>query len=278
MENLIYITEKWKLWRFPRRMDQWCRMLVLILLWFDTNNFETEDLPRCQNSMLNNSSPLLHWRHNGCDCVPNHQPYDCLLNRLFRRRSKKISKLRVTGLCEGNSPGTGNSPHKWPVTPKMFPFYDVIMPRTNWMPFHGRHFEMHFGEWKFMYYDLIQIVPTFVPKGPFDNNSILVQVIAWRRTSDKPLSECWPSSMTHLYAALGGDVLMHCVPVTPHDVTELCHHWFRPHSLWRRCSGVWLKICIIQIVKPFWPGSIVLNRRQCDYLFNSLFSLIVTVH
>ena len=32
-----------------------------------------------------------------------------------RHRSKKISKLRVTGLCEGNSP------HKWPVTRKMFP-------------------------------------------------------------------------------------------------------------------------------------------------------------
>ena len=37
----------------------------------------------------------------------NHQPHDCLLNRLFRRRSKKISKLRVTGLFAGNSPGTG---------------------------------------------------------------------------------------------------------------------------------------------------------------------------
>ena len=29
------------------------------------------------------------------------------LNRLFRRRSKKASKLRVTGLCVGNSPVTG---------------------------------------------------------------------------------------------------------------------------------------------------------------------------
>ena len=45
----------------------------------------------------------------------------------FRRRSKKTSKLRVTGLCEGNSPGTGEFPHKWPVTQKMFPFDDVIM-------------------------------------------------------------------------------------------------------------------------------------------------------
>ena len=49
----------------------------------------------------------LQWRHNGRDGVSNHQPHDCLLNRLFRRRSKKTSKLRVTGLCAGNSPGTG---------------------------------------------------------------------------------------------------------------------------------------------------------------------------
>ena len=52
----------------------------------------------------------LQWRHNGRDSVSNHQPHDCLLNRLFRRRSKKTSKLRVTGLCAGNSPGTGEFP------------------------------------------------------------------------------------------------------------------------------------------------------------------------
>ena len=52
----------------------------------------------------------LHWRHNDHDGVSNHQPHGCLLNRLFRRRSKKTSKLRVTGLCAGNSPGTGEFP------------------------------------------------------------------------------------------------------------------------------------------------------------------------
>ena len=46
----------------------------------------------------------LQLHHNGHDGVSNHQPYDCLLKRLFRRRSKKTSKLRVTGLCGGNSP------------------------------------------------------------------------------------------------------------------------------------------------------------------------------
>ena len=63
----------------------------------------------------------LQWRHNEHDGVSNHQPHDCLLNRLYRRRSKKTSKLRVTGLC------AGNSLHKGPVTRKMFPFDDVIM-------------------------------------------------------------------------------------------------------------------------------------------------------
>ena len=52
----------------------------------------------------------LHWRHNGHDWVSNHQPYDCSLNRLFRRRSKKTSKLRATGLSVGNSTGTGEFP------------------------------------------------------------------------------------------------------------------------------------------------------------------------
>ena len=52
----------------------------------------------------------LRWRHNGHDSVLNHQPQDCLLNRLCRRRSKKTSKLRVTALCAGNSPGTGEFP------------------------------------------------------------------------------------------------------------------------------------------------------------------------
>ena len=49
----------------------------------------------------------LQWRHNERDGVSNHQPCDCLHNRLFRRRSKKTSKLRVTGICMGNSPVTG---------------------------------------------------------------------------------------------------------------------------------------------------------------------------
>ena len=52
----------------------------------------------------------LLWRHNEHDSVSNHQHYDCLLNRLFRRRPKETSKARVTGLCAENSPETGEFP------------------------------------------------------------------------------------------------------------------------------------------------------------------------
>ena len=52
----------------------------------------------------------LRWRHNGRDSVSNHLLHDCLFKRLFRRRSKKTSKLRVTGLCAAKSPGTGEFP------------------------------------------------------------------------------------------------------------------------------------------------------------------------
>ena len=69
----------------------------------------------------------LQWRHNELDGVSNHQPHDCLFNGLFRRRSKNTSKLRVTGPCRGIHRGSMNSPHKGPVTQKMFLFDGVIM-------------------------------------------------------------------------------------------------------------------------------------------------------
>ena len=72
-------------------------------------NFATESSYSCRAT--------LQWRHNERDGVPNHRRLDGLFNHFFRRRSKKRSKLCVTGLCEGNSPVT--SPHKGPVARKM---------------------------------------------------------------------------------------------------------------------------------------------------------------
>ena len=47
------------------------------------------------------------WRHNGRDGVSNHQPHHCLLNRLFRRTSKKTSKFfRMAKTCVPSNPKT----------------------------------------------------------------------------------------------------------------------------------------------------------------------------
>ena len=74
----------------------------------------------------------LHWRHNECDGVSNHWRLHCLLICWCMRKSKKTSKLCVTGLCGGGIHRLPvNSPHQRPVTRKMFPFDDVVMNTTH---------------------------------------------------------------------------------------------------------------------------------------------------
>ena len=60
--------------------------------------------------LLYNLLTPLQWRHNERNVVSNHRRLHCLLSRLFRCRSKTASKLRVTGLCDGNSPVTDEFP------------------------------------------------------------------------------------------------------------------------------------------------------------------------
>ena len=93
-------------------------------IWWDFRNSHLMQIAKISSSVLSMlpsfyiiydklclcSLYALQWRHNGHDGVSNHQPHDCLFKRLFRRRSKKTSKLRVTGLCVGNSPVTGEFP------------------------------------------------------------------------------------------------------------------------------------------------------------------------
>ena len=116
----------------------------------------------------------LQWRHNEHDHVSNHQPHDCLLKRLFRRRSKKTSKLRVTGLCEGNSSVTSEFPaqrasnaenvsiwwrHHWSRDnmAHMWQVYDILKCISLWN-----------------FCIMIVMSLTFVPSGPINNKSSLV--------------------------------------------------------------------------------------------------------
>ena len=56
---------------------------------------------------------------------------------------------------------------------------------------------MHFLEWKCI--DFNWIFTEFVPQGPINKIPTLVQIIAWRRPGDKPLSEPMTASLlTHI--------------------------------------------------------------------------------
>ena len=89
---------------------------------------------RCYKSIMirygRNRSISPEWRHNGRDGVSNHQPHQCLLNysNMYsgagQRKHQNVASL---AFVRGIHRWPVNSPHKWPVTWKMFPFDDVIM-------------------------------------------------------------------------------------------------------------------------------------------------------
>ena len=75
----------------------------------------------------------LQWRHNGRDGISNHQPRDCLLNRLFLK--KKHQSSASLAFVRGIHRWPVNSPQKGPVTRIMFPFDDVIVYSRGGGPF-----------------------------------------------------------------------------------------------------------------------------------------------
>ena len=102
---------------------------------------------------------------------------------------ENIKAPRHWPLCGGIHRGPVNSPHKWPVTRKMFPFHDVIMmtlrgvfrfevqhieAETKWPPYFRRH---HFS--KGNCYTSIQILLKCVRKGTINNKPSLIQIMAW---------------------------------------------------------------------------------------------------
>ena len=97
----------------------WIRWLAVITSNISPKHYKVDSTIGSDNDGMVVDTPVilswiaelpLQWRHKWSDGVSNHQPHECLLIRLFRRSSKKTSELRVTGLCVGNSPVTGEFP------------------------------------------------------------------------------------------------------------------------------------------------------------------------
>ena len=106
-------------------MNKKCRkhFHVMISPW-KKNTFQNR-----QESLTRINGLTLHYNDviNGCHSISNHQPHDCFLKRLFRHRSRKHHRFASLAFVWGIHRRPVNSPHKLPVTRKMFPFDDVIM-------------------------------------------------------------------------------------------------------------------------------------------------------
>ena len=135
------------------------------------------------------------------------QPHDCLLN------SKKTSKLRVTGLCAGNSPGTGEFPaqmashaenvsiwwrHHDEKDRRLCSYHIIVIGQLIISLSPGRcgchlksvNFKHNLGN------DIssiqVNITLEWMPEDFFDVKSALVQVMAWcHRVTGHYLNQCW---------------------------------------------------------------------------------------
>ena len=98
--------------KYPKLTVSVTWLLILATLVMRPYNLESHDLicTRKSGSFMRREVKcqdiehfLLQWRHNERDGVSDHRRLNSLLGRLFRRRLKETSNLRVTGLCEGHS-------------------------------------------------------------------------------------------------------------------------------------------------------------------------------
>ena len=115
MKTALCLTKKYQIWQ--RKWVSFCNFRftyhhTIVFAAKPLNNKQPSILEICYNTVYHpqNADNTLQWRHNEHDGIWNHLPHDCLLNRLFKHRSKKTLKLGVTGLCEGNSPVAGEFP------------------------------------------------------------------------------------------------------------------------------------------------------------------------
>ena len=112
---------------------------------------------------------------------------------------------------------------------------DWLRPRQN-----GCHFPDDIFKWIFLNENtwiLIKISLKFVPKGLINKIPALVQIMAWRRSGDKPLSKAIRVNLlTHIcvtrpewvkYTSSTVIITQLIDPMIPYGVRDCGNHWFR---------------------------------------------------
>ena len=129
---------------------------------------------------------------------------------------------------------------------------NTLRPRQN-----GRHFPDIF-KWIFLNENIwiwINISLKFVPRGPINNIPTLVQVMAWRRPGDKPLSEPMMVRLpTHICVTRPQWVktMAWCHQATAHVDPGLCHHMV---SLGHKESMFYIyQILYYSYIYQYWAG------------------------
>ena len=135
-----------------------------------------------------------------------------------------------------------------------------IEAETKWTPFSRRHFQMDFLEWKCMNFDK-KNSSKFVPMGPINNIPVLVQIMAWRRQGDKPLSEPMTVSLlTHIGVTLPQWVKKKSM--------GLCYLWYILRIIHTICASLGLDAD--RFIKVFhdYATSLQWCHNECDGVSN----------
>ena len=142
MSYWVYYRDWKKIAALVRILPGVLLLKFLIIMFHGTKNKQTKtsifisgmelvSLHCNRNFTLASSSGLpwypLRWRHNGCDGISNTRLtiiYSTVYSDTDQRKHQSSASLAFVRVIHR---GPVNSPHKWPVTRKMFPFHDVIM-------------------------------------------------------------------------------------------------------------------------------------------------------
>ena len=150
--------------------------------------------------------------------------------RVFKRSDSKYktNKTMDTVMWFRRWPGDGQATSRY-----------LGLDETKWPPFSDDIFKCIFVNENFL--SSIRISLEISPKVPIDNTSVMVQIMVWRRSGDKPLSETMMVNLTYACSSLSA------------SMTKLNYICFMSHAL-TQTQDVTIPVVFIFIFLFFFGG------------------------
>ena len=131
----------------------------------------------------------------------------------------------------------------------------IIASVNTWRPRqNGRHFSDDIFKYIFLDENVwitIKVSLMIVPKGPINNSPALIQIMAWRRSGDKPLSEPTMVGLpTHV--CVTRPQWVNSLSLIPYQAITLVNQWWLSISWTLRKN-----IC------EFWIATLLFSSRRC---------------